>query len=46
MMAESACGYPYALIPRPNTVGGEIRNRIRYAGKQKGGASDGEETEV
>lgn len=29
MMAESACGYPYALIPRLNTVG--VKSETGYA---------------
>lgn len=41
--SRSACGTPYALILR---AWGEKIFRIRYAEKQKGGVSHGEETEV
>lgn len=45
-MAESACGGTVCAHSASERGGGEIRNRIRYAEKQKGGVSYGEETEV
>ena len=45
-MAESACGDSACAHSASERGGGEIRNRIGYAERQKGGVSHGKETEV
>ena len=45
-MAESACGDSVCAHSASKCGGGEIRNGIGYAEKQKGGVSRGEKAEI